>query len=151
MLLQVGDSDPAQSGYWSVRESFVSYVLTNLPVVYPLIRGVVEKGRTSLSKSNGASGAKSGMASNNGAYHLDSYPGYKRRDLESASKENIVPHYGNKTAAYHGTHHEGSLDDQASQNSDNIICVESPRSPCSANHLATVSAEHGKSEAFRKQ
>lgn len=128
MLLQVGDSDPAQSEYWSVCESFVSFVLTNLPVVYPLIRGVVEKGRTSLSKSmDGASGPKSGMASNNnnGAYRLDSYPGHKRRDLESASKEKIVSHYGDKTAAYCGTRHEGSLDDQASQNSDNIVCVES--------------------------
>lgn len=118
----MGGSDPAQSGYWSVRESFVSFVLTNLPVVYPLIRGVVEKGRTSLGKSNGTSGAgKSGLGAsrsrngNGGAYRLDSYPGTReqqqqhgRDDLESGdtSKENIVPHV---------------YDGRASQNSDSVM------------------------------
>lgn len=90
----MGDSDPAQSGYWSVRESFVSFVLTNLPVVYPLIKAVFDKSRTTLSKSTNTTGAKSGLASHGGAYRLDSYPGHNKRggDLETASKENIVPH-----------------------------------------------------------
>ncbi|KAI1802410.1 hypothetical protein F4811DRAFT_573079 [Daldinia bambusicola] len=43
-ILTIGDSDPAQSGYWSVRESFVCVVLTNMPMVYALFRGYVEKG-----------------------------------------------------------------------------------------------------------
>lgn len=140
----MGDSDPAQSGHWSVRESFVFFVFTNLPVVYPLIRGVVEKGRTSLGRSNGTSGAgKSGLGAsrsrngNGGAYRLDSYPGTReqqqqhlgRDDLESGgtSKENIVPHV---------------YDDQASQNSDSVM----------SDHQVAVVANRGNiPEAPRKE
>ncbi|OBS24494.1 hypothetical protein FPOA_05035 [Fusarium poae] len=49
-ILTKGNTDPAQSGYWSVRESFVSFVVTNLPMVYPLLKRVVEK-TVSASKS----------------------------------------------------------------------------------------------------
>ncbi|KAH7626048.1 FAD binding domain-containing protein [Sordaria sp. MPI-SDFR-AT-0083] len=41
-ILTVGNTDPAQSGYWSVRESFVSFVLTNLPMIYPLFKRLVD-------------------------------------------------------------------------------------------------------------
>ncbi|KAI1142641.1 hypothetical protein F5Y05DRAFT_420553 [Hypoxylon sp. FL0543] len=67
-ILTLGDIDPAQSGYWSVRESFVSFVLTNLPMVYPMFRRFIEKGR-SLSRSKGTSGADSR------GYKLGSLPG----------------------------------------------------------------------------
>ncbi|KAK7750178.1 hypothetical protein SLS62_007929 [Diatrype stigma] len=50
-ILTVGDTDPAQSGYWSVRESFVSMVVTNMPMVYPLFRSLVEKGRNMSSRN----------------------------------------------------------------------------------------------------
>lgn len=35
-----------QSVYWSVRESFVSFVLPNIPMIYPLVKGIIEKTRT---------------------------------------------------------------------------------------------------------
>ncbi|KAJ4384377.1 hypothetical protein N0V85_008362, partial [Neurospora sp. IMI 360204] len=41
-FLKRGNMDPAQTGYWSVRESFVSFVLTNMPMIYPLLRRLVE-------------------------------------------------------------------------------------------------------------
>ncbi|KAI1465825.1 uncharacterized protein F4812DRAFT_461514 [Daldinia caldariorum] len=51
----LGDIDPAQSGYWSVRESFVCVVLTNLPMVYALFSRYIEKG-VSAARSKGDSG-----------------------------------------------------------------------------------------------
>lgn len=95
----MGDIDPAQSGYWSVRESFVSFVLTNLPMVYPLFRGIIEKTRNSTSRSKNSQGG----------YRLDSvsrpqkgvsqkHPLTLPNDTAWGSKEQIVaganPHGG---------------------------------------------------------
>ncbi|KAI1412539.1 hypothetical protein F5Y13DRAFT_190135 [Hypoxylon sp. FL1857] len=66
---QLGDTDPAQSGYWSVRESFVSFVLTNMPMIYPMFRKFIEKGR-SLSRSKATSQGDSR------GYKLGSLPGH---------------------------------------------------------------------------
>lgn len=94
--IQLGDVDPAQSGYWSVRESFVSVVLTNMPMVYPLFRKFIEKAG-SVTRSKGASQGDSK------GYKLGSVPGrgepMVRRQKPSASipndtawgsKENII-------------------------------------------------------------
>ncbi|KAK3391192.1 hypothetical protein B0H63DRAFT_520386 [Podospora didyma] len=43
-ILTLGDIGPAQSSYWSIRELFVSVVLTNMPMVYPLFRICLETG-----------------------------------------------------------------------------------------------------------
>ncbi|KAF4969170.1 hypothetical protein FSARC_3546 [Fusarium sarcochroum] len=67
-ILTKGNTDPAQSGYWSVRESFVSFVLTNLPMVYPLIKKFVEK---SVTSSKGGSRTP-GLGDSQG-YRLESY------------------------------------------------------------------------------
>ncbi|WYZ46661.1 hypothetical protein EsH8_IX_000886 [Colletotrichum jinshuiense] len=67
-ILTVGDTDPAQSGYWSVRESFVSVVLTNMPMVYPLFKNVIDKSRNASTNKSGAMGDSQG-------YRLGSYPG----------------------------------------------------------------------------
>ncbi|GJC87297.1 hypothetical protein ColLi_10135 [Colletotrichum liriopes] len=67
-ILTVGDTDPAQSGYWSVRESFVSVVLTNMPMVYPLFKSVIDKSRNLSTNKNSALGDSNG-------YRLGSYPG----------------------------------------------------------------------------
>ncbi|RYO81917.1 hypothetical protein DL766_001690 [Monosporascus sp. MC13-8B] len=64
-ILTIGDIDPAQSGYWSVRESFVSFVLTNLPLIYPLFGGALEKGR-------GRSQSKASRSKDSRGYRLDS-------------------------------------------------------------------------------
>lgn len=77
-MFQVGDSDPSQSGYWSVRESFVSFVLTNMPMLYPLLKRFLEKiGATlALTNNNGESGR---ISSNGQAYRLRSYPNQHKK------------------------------------------------------------------------
>ncbi|KAJ4367256.1 hypothetical protein N0V85_009139 [Neurospora sp. IMI 360204] len=72
-ILTLGDTDPAQSGYWSVRESFVSFVLTNMPMVYPLVKRFLEKSIISL--SGGTSGNHQGGVSGQHGYPLGSNPG----------------------------------------------------------------------------
>ncbi|KAI1390336.1 uncharacterized protein F4822DRAFT_401579 [Hypoxylon trugodes] len=67
-ILTLGDIDPAQSGYWSVRESFVSVVLTNMPMIHPLFKKFIDKSR-SLSRSKGTSQGESR------GYKLGSIPG----------------------------------------------------------------------------
>ncbi|KAJ0120454.1 hypothetical protein J7T55_015181 [Diaporthe amygdali] len=96
-----GDSDPAQSGYWSVRESFVSFVLTNMPMLYPLLKSFLEKIGTTMgfTNNNGESGRATGSGQ---AYRLGSYPDQhkktKNRDpnpvpeeTRYGSNEHIVP------------------------------------------------------------
>ncbi|KAK7427619.1 hypothetical protein QQZ08_005894 [Neonectria magnoliae] len=94
-ILTKGNTDPAQSGYWSVRESFVSFVLTNMPMVYPLVKRFIEK---SVSSSKGGSRGP-GLGDSHG-YRLKSFknegssrPRADERDLvETAwgSKDHIV-------------------------------------------------------------
>lgn len=87
--LQVGDSDPSQSGYWSVRESFVSFVLTNMPMLYPLLRGLLEKLGTTLALThNGGSGR---VASNGQAYRLESYPRNKKTTNKKTTNKDPNP------------------------------------------------------------
>ncbi|KAI1849127.1 hypothetical protein JX266_005088 [Neoarthrinium moseri] len=64
-ILTVGNTDPSQSGYWSIRESFVSEVLTNMPMVYALVRSFSHKiqGKPDYSKGQ-----------NSGSYQLGTYP-----------------------------------------------------------------------------
>ncbi len=96
-LIQLGDVDPAQAGYWSIRESFVSTVLTNMPMVYPLFRKFIEKAGSTITRSQTTSQGDSK------GYKLGSIPGrceqMVRRQKPSASipndttwgsKENIV-------------------------------------------------------------
>ncbi|KAK8055770.1 hypothetical protein PG993_000997 [Apiospora rasikravindrae] len=65
-ILKDGDTNPAESGYWSIRESFVSFVLTNLPMVYPLFREYSNQLR-------GKTGLTTGKSTGN-SYQLGSYP-----------------------------------------------------------------------------
>ncbi|KAK8050067.1 hypothetical protein PG994_011797 [Apiospora phragmitis] len=73
-ILKDGDTNPAESGYWSIRESFVSFVLTNLPMVYPLFREYSNNLRGKTGSTTGKSTGKS--------YQLGSYP------VKSKSKYN---------------------------------------------------------------
>ncbi|KAI2618403.1 hypothetical protein GGR54DRAFT_648146 [Hypoxylon sp. NC1633] len=66
-ILTLGDIDPAQSGYWSVRESFVSVVLTNLPMIYPMFRKFIEKTRS-------ANRSKATSQGDSRGYRLNSLP-----------------------------------------------------------------------------
>lgn len=85
---QVGDRDPAQSGYWSVRESFVSYVLANMPMLYPLLKRLFERVGCSitLSSPRGASGR---AASSGQAYRLGGYP--RSRSKPRSKDPNPIP------------------------------------------------------------
>lgn len=103
-----------------------------------------------MNKSSGTAGGRSGIASN-AAYCLDSYPGHIRRDLESASKENIVSHYGIEEAVCQTRYQNGSREDYETRESGDVIYVGSSGSPNSANHQVTVLAEHGKSTTLSKQ
>ncbi|KAI1496212.1 hypothetical protein F5X99DRAFT_401083 [Biscogniauxia marginata] len=107
-ILTKGDIDPAQSGYWSVRESFVSVVTTNLPVVYPLFKSLIDKGRS-------ASRSKATNTSDSRGYRLDSvqgrgvpstkYPFSAPNETAWGSKEQIVVDTGANSSG-----EEGSLD-----------------------------------------
>ncbi|KAI5927594.1 hypothetical protein F4810DRAFT_271739 [Camillea tinctor] len=107
-ILTKGDIDPAQSGYWSVRESFVSVVTTNLPVVYPLFKGLIDKGRS-------ASRSKATNTTDSRGYRLNSVQGRgttSKKDPFSVpnettwgSKEQIVVDTGANSSG-----EEGSLD-----------------------------------------
>ncbi|MBE3047002.1 hypothetical protein IMZ48_31645 [Candidatus Bathyarchaeota archaeon] len=80
---QKGNEDPSLSGSWSVRESFVSYALTNMPMIYPLFKRFIEKG---VSMASGERGTKSGLTDSNG-YRLDSY----NRSAKRTKRSNIEP------------------------------------------------------------
>ncbi|KAI0594063.1 hypothetical protein F4775DRAFT_575117 [Biscogniauxia sp. FL1348] len=107
-ILTKGDIDPAQSGYWSVRESFVSVVTTNLPLVYPLFKGIIDKGRS-------ASRSKATTTTDSRGYRLNSVQGRgtnSKKDPFSVpnetawgSKEQIVVEPGANSSG-----EEGSLD-----------------------------------------
>ncbi|KAK8138116.1 hypothetical protein PG984_001496 [Apiospora sp. TS-2023a] len=76
-----GDTNAAESGYWSIRESFVSFVLTNLPMVYPLFREYFNQLR-------GKAGFTAGKSSGN-SYQLGSFPRRsKNNNSDSADNNN---------------------------------------------------------------
>ncbi|KAK3352509.1 hypothetical protein B0T25DRAFT_186916 [Lasiosphaeria hispida] len=85
-ILTLGDIDPAQSGYWSVRESFVSVVLTNMPMVYPLVKRFFERSLSSINGSNGATQAESTHG-----YRLGSHPGRKINQTHNSKHPLSVP------------------------------------------------------------
>ncbi|KAM0427894.1 hypothetical protein ACHAPT_007353 [Fusarium lateritium] len=123
-ILTKGNTDPAQSGYWSVRESFVSFVLTNMPMVYPLVKRFIEK---SVSSSKGNS--RPGLGDSQG-YRLESYknksssrPRPDERDLGDTvwgSKEHIV-------ATENIDKGQSSGDDASLPGSDKVPNSYSPR------------------------
>ncbi|KAF3809638.1 hypothetical protein GCG54_00012925 [Colletotrichum gloeosporioides] len=109
-ILTAGETDSAQSGYWSVRESFVSVVLTNMPMVYPLFKTVIDKSRNASTNKSGAMGDSQG-------YRLGSYPGKKGPsshplsipdETKWGSKEHIVANSAEKGASSGGE--EASID-----------------------------------------
>ncbi|KAI9872230.1 MAG: hypothetical protein M1830_001881, partial [Pleopsidium flavum] len=64
LLSILGETDPAQSGEWSVRESFVAVVVSNFPMVYPLFQRWYRKIRGQDTKSSSV----------DPSYRLDSNP-----------------------------------------------------------------------------
>ncbi|KAJ4397778.1 hypothetical protein N0V93_002015 [Gnomoniopsis smithogilvyi] len=116
-ILTLGNTDPAQSGFWSVRESFVSFVLTNLPFIYPLIRGVVDKTRASTSKSKDRTGA---LSTGKNGYRLDSFHTPKPRQTDADSKKYLVPQHDAKPVAPEAGERV-SLDEASSQDSYSMV------------------------------
>lgn len=94
---QLGNVDPAQSGYWSVRESFVSFVLTNMPMVYPLVKRFFEKSFSSLGV--GSKGRTTGKGDSNG-YKLGSTArirDHRAGAAEAGTKQHPLSTPGNGT------------------------------------------------------
>ncbi|KAK4156699.1 hypothetical protein C8A00DRAFT_12410 [Chaetomidium leptoderma] len=85
-ILILGDIDPAQSAYWSIRESFVSVVLTNMPMVYPLVKQFLEKGFSSL----GGGRSDTNHADSHG-YPLGSNPGRKVKTTTNSKHPLSIP------------------------------------------------------------
>jgi hypothetical protein len=85
-LPQLGNLDPAQSGYWSIREAFVAIVLTNMPIVYPLFKRVFERGLSTAGRSG--SGRGSGGSDTATADLLRSAPTRKGSDGPCAARHN---------------------------------------------------------------
>ncbi|KAL2285461.1 hypothetical protein FJTKL_08131 [Diaporthe vaccinii] len=105
-ILTAGDSDPSQSGYWSVRESFVSFVLTNMPMLYPLLKSFLAKIGTTLALTN--NNGESGRATSSGqAYRLRSYPNHHKKTRNK--DPNPVP----EETRYGSNERIVSLDDQS--------------------------------------
>ncbi|KAK3324783.1 hypothetical protein B0T19DRAFT_465018 [Cercophora scortea] len=117
-ILTLGDIDPAMSGYWSVRESFVSVVLTNMPMVYPLVKRYYEKSVTTLSgttANNELSGSNNTDESSN-SYRLsnNNNPDGKRKIM---TKNTIHP-LSNQSSTIHGTSGWGSEDNMVADDDD---------------------------------
>ncbi|KAK8019929.1 hypothetical protein PG990_005067 [Apiospora arundinis] len=110
-ILKDGDTNPAESGYWSIRESFVSFVLTNLPMVYPLFREYFNKLR-------GKTGSIATGKSTGNSYQLGSYPPRSRNRNNNSTGDtrsrgpNIIP---NETIT--------------SDSKENITCVDTLEDP----------------------
>ncbi|KAF0329418.1 integral membrane protein pth11-like protein [Colletotrichum asianum] len=133
-ILTAGETDSAQSGYWSVRESFVSVVLTNMPMVYPLFKTVIDKSRNASTNKSGAMGDSQG-------YRLGSYPGKKGPsshplsipdETKWGSKEHIVANSAEKGASSGGE--EASIDSGSGKQ---------PSSPYLPHTDAEVAADSG--------
>lgn len=94
--MQDGDTNPAESGYWSIRESFVSFVLTNLPMVYPLFREYFNQLR-------GKAGSTAGKSSGN-SYQLGSFPRQSRNNNQKNTGRD--PHaIPNETITFNSREH----------------------------------------------
>ncbi|KAL7628549.1 hypothetical protein AAE478_000064 [Parahypoxylon ruwenzoriense] len=120
-ILTLGDADPAESGYWSVRESFVSFVLTNMPILYPLFRDLIEKGRSAGRSGNGSKKGSPGYRLGSLPSRLEA-PGKRRQGLSIpngtswGSNEHIVSDRergatqdGEQTSFKHLKHQTGSV------------------------------------------
>ncbi|KAI0880321.1 uncharacterized protein GGS22DRAFT_86469 [Annulohypoxylon maeteangense] len=148
-ILTRGDTDPAQSGYWSVRESFVSVVLTNMPMVYPIFRNFVERG-LSISRPPGTSQGDSR------GYKLGSIPGrletigqQRQRSFSNpnnrgwGSSDHIMTDRENGTAS---NDEEASIDLPKHQANDVISVGTSPPSAsrriASTEHQIVITTEY---------
>jgi hypothetical protein len=141
-LLQLGNTDPAQSGYWSLRESFVSVVLTNMPMVYPLVKHFFEKGLSSL---GGGKSDNTAYVGDSHGYPLGSHPGRNTKttthsknphsrpgDTFWGSEENIVENNVDaKTTATASSSDAGSRPKQLHGHKADPSRTPTPTSPTS--------------------
>lgn len=149
IMFQVGDTDSAQSGFWSVRESFVSFVVTNLPFIYPLVRGYIDKTRSSTNKSGNVTGeGLPGTGSKR--YRVNSLPskGGQRPVVERAdSAEHIVSK--ERELPYQASGAKSRGDDESSLDS---VTLENYRHGLSSPGLgvshAVISARAGSTRAL---
>lgn len=103
-----------------MRESFVSFVLTNMPMLYPLLKSFLEKIGTTLALTrNGGSGRANGTGQ---AHRLESYP----KNKKTRNKDpNPVP----EDTRYGSNERMVSLDDEsrdAAFNGDGVTVIDQP-------------------------
>ncbi|KAI8958588.1 hypothetical protein F5Y11DRAFT_351403 [Daldinia sp. FL1419] len=156
-ILTLGDTDPAQSGYWSVRESFVSVVLTNMPMVYPMFRRFIEKGLSASRSKNASQAAIRG-------YKLNSMPGgatsvdrrqkpsfYKPNDMSWNSEENVIVDGGQDHSMTSGEGASNPSKERAieiSSNGDGMH--EGSVGPTDGSHQIMVTREYIVTEGSRR-
>ena len=124
-ILQVGDTDPSQSGYWSVRESFVSFVLTNMPMLYPLLKSFLERIGTTLALTNNNAGSGRDISTGQ-AYRLGRYPNQHKKTRNK--DPNPLP----EETRYGSNERIVSLDGEsrhAASRGDGPAADDQPRSP----------------------
>ncbi|KAI2613862.1 uncharacterized protein GGS25DRAFT_516723 [Hypoxylon fragiforme] len=126
LAFKLGDTDPSQSGYWSVRESFVCIVLTNLPMVYPLFKRFIDKGRS-------VTGTKSVTTR---GYKLNSMPSRANGNYRRQQQQQ-------QQAPYSGPNNDGAWDSK-----EQIIHGRGhgPESSIEAGTLSDMSAEPAPSD-----
>ncbi|WAO92316.1 Hypothetical protein NCS54_00982000 [Fusarium falciforme] len=79
-VLQGGVEGPQRAGEWSCRESFVAMVVTNLPVLTPLIQRGVRRARIGYSGYNGSGSAGTpGVSKGSSRFQLTTIGGKGRK------------------------------------------------------------------------
>lgn len=150
---QVGNTDPAQSGYWSIRESFVCFALTNMPMVYPLFKRFIEKS-VIFSSSNQTSGLGESQGYRLGSYNQSGTGQGSRKAKNShidptletvadngesrwGSKEHIVQENPNKGAGSSGS------DEDSLEGMGVSARIGSPGNAYGMGHAATANRATG--------
>ncbi|KAF6831647.1 integral membrane protein pth11-like protein [Colletotrichum musicola] len=127
-ILTVGDTDPAQSGYWSVRESFVSVVLTNMPMVYPLFKSVIDKSRSLSTNKASALGDSQG-------YRLGSYPGKQQPRSNPLSVPGETTYGSNEHIVGGDASEKGAVSLSGGEEASSIASDKQPTSPYLPHHV----------------
>lgn len=96
----------------------MSFVLTNLPFIYPLIRGVIEKTRASTNKSGGGTGA---LSTGKNGYRLDSFHTPKPRHLPDADSKKYLVSQTNTKAIPSVSRERVSVDEVSSEDSFSLV------------------------------
>jgi len=85
LILTSGADGPSQGGAWSVRESFVAVIVSNMPFIFPLIRRVKYK----IKGTYGSYASQD--KSKNGSVPLSTVKGPRRAGFKKVRHPNDIP------------------------------------------------------------